>query len=347
MSKCDLEISFEGDKRDYQIGDTVRGVVTVDVNAPCTCNNLTLGQQWRTHGRGNRAVGPTEPKVLFAGKWEEPGTYTYPFELKMPAGPLTYRGNHINVDWYIDARADIPWAIDPKAHEEVNLTRGDYDGELVHGKNVDMKQWTDIAPEDQSKIKVALIGCAGLFLLPFLLASIGITAIGVSKVLNNETDGWPILFFGLSFAVVPLIPVALFFWKKLAERKLGKVDLSVQPTAARPGDELKCAIRFTPQTDAQVDSVTISLTGMERAVSGSGSNRRTHKSDFHNSSQEVMARRQFHKGEYVALQAKIVLPKDAVPTFHASDNRVVWQISVHIDIPGWPDWNSHQHIMVG
>ncbi|MCP4500914.1 MAG: hypothetical protein GY822_13215 [Deltaproteobacteria bacterium] len=33
----------------------------------------------------------------------------------MRNGPLTYRGELLNVDWFLKARADIPWALDPKA----------------------------------------------------------------------------------------------------------------------------------------------------------------------------------------------------------------------------------------
>ena len=134
MSKCELEIVFDNDKREYHVGDTVKGKVNVKVNASCQCDKLTLDHQWRTHGRGNRAQGRVDSENLFSGQWDTPGTYAYPFELILPAGPLTYRGHHINVDWYLNARADIPWAIDPKAEEEVILTRGEYKGDLIQGE---------------------------------------------------------------------------------------------------------------------------------------------------------------------------------------------------------------------
>jgi hypothetical protein len=352
MSKCDLAISFEDDKRDYQIGDTVRGTVKVDVNAPCTCDNLTLGHQWRTHGRGNRDVGPTEPIVLFTGQWEEPGTYTYPFELKMPAGPLTYRGNYINVDWYLDARADIPWAIDPKAQEEVILTCGDYSGELIDCIVEDRvlsigRDWSKMSSQELAESKNQNLGWA--FAISFVLLCVGGPFVweGVSLLLEENRSGVLFILVGCVFFFPFGQVLKSFVVLRLAERKLGRVDLSIQPTLPRPGDELKCSVRFSPKMDAQVNSVTITLKGTETAVSGSGTSSVTHTSLFHNSPKEVMAHRQIHKGESVALETKLTLPPDATPSFRTRDNRIGWHVFVHIDIPGWPDWKSEQHFRVG
>ncbi len=44
MSKCDIKI--EVDKTTYKIGDTVRGVVVVNVDKECKCDALQLKKYW-------------------------------------------------------------------------------------------------------------------------------------------------------------------------------------------------------------------------------------------------------------------------------------------------------------
>lgn len=124
MSKCDLTIVLDRENRRYAGGDRITGVLRVQVNAACTCKALSISLGWRTHGKGNRDIGTPADLVLFEGEWQPGKTHEYDFEFLVPDGPATYHGRVLNLDWYLNARADIPWAIDPKAEEEVLLVPG-------------------------------------------------------------------------------------------------------------------------------------------------------------------------------------------------------------------------------
>ena len=49
---------------------------------------------------------------------------TIPFNILVEGVPLTYRGEYLNIDHYVDVRIDIPWSLDPKASEEFLVLAG-------------------------------------------------------------------------------------------------------------------------------------------------------------------------------------------------------------------------------
>ena len=52
------------------------------------------------------------------GELLEGRQYEFPFEFEAATKPWTYRGHHLNIDHYVEARVDIAWAIDPKFETE-------------------------------------------------------------------------------------------------------------------------------------------------------------------------------------------------------------------------------------
>ena len=119
-----MEIVLEDEDRTYCGGDVVRGEVVVQVEKATTCKSLKVSVGWSTHGRGNRASADVMASDLFAGDWT-PGEYRYAFEATLPHGPYTYNGHYLNVGWYVEARADVPWALDPKDEVEIELIPSD------------------------------------------------------------------------------------------------------------------------------------------------------------------------------------------------------------------------------
>ncbi len=124
MSKCKLSIRLEDQGRVHLPGDALRGELVVEVNGPCDCRALSLWVGWRTHGKGNRVEGRVEDLSLLLEELMRGVSHRHPFEFRLPAGPVTYHGKLLNVDWHVGARADIPWAIDPKAEADFVLGTG-------------------------------------------------------------------------------------------------------------------------------------------------------------------------------------------------------------------------------
>src|SRR5262245_10620623 len=133
MTKCDVTIHVDKADRSFVPGERIRGHVTVTTDQQVRCDALTVMLQWRTHGRGNRANGPESTVKLHEGEWGGGEQHAYAFEFIAPSGPCSYHGTHVNVDHYLEARVDLPWAVDPKATAEVLLTPGPASAEYDFG----------------------------------------------------------------------------------------------------------------------------------------------------------------------------------------------------------------------
>ncbi len=335
MSKCDLEIILERPDRTYQPGDTVRGMVGVTVNADCTCNGLTLTREWRTHGSGNKARGDSASEVLFKGAWTAGEQHVHPFEFRLPQGPLTYHGHHLNVDWYLRASADIPWAFDPKHEEEI----------IVAG-----------TPERLPRGALAKVGDAGDRTMS------GVVQLGVGGVLVAVASGFAIAgvgltatngLFGMLFLALPVL-----FWlvgfgvfvsgvrKVVAGRIYGGVQVEVSPVEARGGDTVAVRVAFTPRRQVTLIRAVARLKAVERCVSGSGTNSRTHTRTVHESEVVLRGAGPLLPGVPVEIHGAVTLPKKVAPSFVASDNALQWTVEILLDGEGWKDWERVWNLWV-
>ena len=279
MSRCDLEVVLEDPDRAYHPGETVSGEVHVSVNAKCDCRKLTVTRLWQTHGKGNRTEGDKEEVQLHAGTWMPGSKQAYPFSFLVPDGPLTYHGHHLNVDWYIKARADVPWAIDPKAETEFLLEPGENRSGISLGpKHDEENPGPEFAPE---KIKQTVGKVAGVIFVA--CASIAVlAALGLAGI---KPLGWAPGFgfgiFGLFGAIASGAMAFMGLRNMMAERVLGEVRARCEPAEVRAGDAVRCSLDFMPRKAVDLGNVTATLLGQEVVVSGSGTNRTTHRHKFH------------------------------------------------------------------
>lgn len=324
MSKCDVAISTQ--KTNYKLGDTVKGQVTVEVNKECKCDGLVLKKYWLTHGKGNRSRGVREELELFQGVWQ-PGVYTYSFSFVLDEGPFSYHGHYINIDWYLSAQADIPWALDPKDEVEFILEK-DIDNVPENIKGYELHH------EASKTISLTNIGYFKYFPLLFVIAGVLMIYFG------NE---W---FMGGIFTIVGSIIFYKLIQSSIAERKLGGVQCVIDEYNLRPGDYLNFSVSFTPKSNISINAASVKLIGREVAVSGSGTNKTTHTHTFHKEETPILAQGSFSSGMPVRDKRRLEIPGNAAPTFSTSDNQIEWSIVVLIDIPKWPDWEDSLSITV-
>mgnify|MGYP003673514334 FL=1 len=332
MSKCDLTIVVDGDQIAFQIGETVTGYLQVRVDADCRCDGLTLTQEWSTHGRGNRASGGEQVLRLYRGEWKAGESHSYPFEFTIPDGPVTYHGHYLNVDHYLRAVADIPWAFDPKDERELLVTPSS------KSSPEDLPQVglgaPDLAAAGIPFVYLALFGC--MFTIPGL-------AFVAGGVFNGD---WVMAVFGAVFALAGAAVLFMGLRNSLAERKLGPVVASVTPRVAAPGTKLSLALDFNPRSEARLNKITATLKGVETVTSGSGTNTTTHVHTLYEEQIVLRAEGRLFAREAQELAGTLTLPPDAAPSFEASDNHLVWQVEFHIDIAAWPDWTSSTKVQV-
>ncbi|MHC4402374.1 MAG: vacuolar protein sorting-associated family 26 protein [Planctomycetota bacterium] len=317
MATCDLRIVFDRDDRTYRGGQQVSGTVHVRANQNVQCQGLRLEHFWQTHGRGNTATGQRQHEILYRGDWRAGETHSYAFRFTAPYGPPTYRGRYLNVDHYVGARVDVPWARDPKRKEEFILLPGNrpYGNRPTSGM-------THLGKKGLLKAGAPL-GVAMMALGLFFLFPCGLVLIPA---------GLAVLFYALR--------------NSLAERKIGHVALRFDSLAAAPGSELPLRLTFTPRRSTRLNRIIATLTGQERCVSGSGSNRSTHKHKIHERTFVLSPEGDVVAGRPIQIRSAVPVPQTGAYSFSAKDNSLAWELEVRIDIPLWPDWVEKRTVTV-
>lgn len=323
MAKCDLSIELDHPKRVYVGGEKITGTLHVLADADVKCKGLEITSGWRTHGRGNVARGTAETVTLFVGEWTAGQKEAYRFELQVADWPPSYHGDYINVDHYIDARAKIPWAFDPKASQEFV-----------------MRPTTGPDPV-QAQTAATIGGCVGYGLVAVVIGMlvIGFGVLLVTLVVNP--------FVALIFAAV-LVPIVGFVIARTVLPKwlLGNVEAELITAQVTPGGRIRARLAFQPRRPVTLNSVTAELTGAEVCVSGSGSNRKTHRNAFFSDRHELLGATQLQAGDRKEFNLDFPIPEDVPYSFDLADNDLNWTIELRVDIPRWPDWTQSLKLQV-
>lgn len=334
MSKCDLTVVLQREDRTYHPGDEVVGAVKIAVNKSCTCDRIYLTVFWRTHGKGNRDAGEKLEVIIAEGQELAPGhDHMLPFRFVIPVGPVTIRGNYINVDWYVKVQVDIPWAIDPKAEEEFIVVRDPNNSALpLKMGNVEPEVFTsEKFAQKQGAQRVLGAGCGGILVVG--------AAIFIAVVIMKGGSFIPLIFAG----VISFIGLGLLIKSGaniLAAKKLGEVKVELEPTEFRAGEQAQVQLQFRPTRDVDIADVSAVLKCEESATSGSGTNQTTYRNTLFE--EQVMPTGPI--GPFLGGPALVVfnvtVPADGLPTFTSGDNKIRWTIALHIDVKKWPDWKA-------
>jgi len=349
MSKCELEVVFDRDDRTYRPGEPVRGEVVVVTDQDVSCKGLTVELLWQTHGAGNTDRTVLETLALAPGPWSPGLRHRYPFSFTAPGRPLTYHGHFLNVDHCVAARADLPWALDPKVCEEYLLLPGPESYREHLATPVDFT----VTPSATSGAAAKAIGW---LLLPVFL----------------------VLLAALLVMVLPLVLViggVVLLRRWFAERRLGRVSVEVNgpevgqpaepgvaksvasrlgviarpftPRAITPGGEVRFQVRFQPRTAVDVDRVVVRLAGTEECRSGSGTNAKTHTHTLCEETSVLAEGVSFIPGVPMELTGVLPVPDLEAYSFRAHNNALRWKLVVEIQVPRWPDWKrDHPLAMV-
>lgn len=324
MSACELSLEIE--ERKLRPGDTLHATLVIRANRDVRADAVSVALGWRTHGKGNRDSDTADTVELGAIELEAGKEHREQITMTAPHGPVSYHGVLINVDWYLSARADVPWAIDPKTEEELLLLPAP--PEVIAGYRA--------APEQRAQPHV--LGTAvpprrspegALFaLLPL--------AAGIVFVLVGGFPGPGGI--GSLFAMAVLGFLAWRVLKpRVAKLRIGEVEVSLAPEETQAGGTVQLEVRLCPPKAVTLNGVRAKLEAEEIAVSGSGTSEKTHRHTLHSDATTIAERRRIAAGESVVLEGSFVIPENAEPSFEASDNSVRWTVVTEIDIDAWPD----------
>lgn len=320
MPSCNLSIEFDRRDRAYRTGEIVSGRLRIRVSRDVTCRKVTLKGYSQTHGRGNRARTHYFNRVHEGGDWVAGKVYEIPFEFEAPHYPLTYRGEYLNVDHYVHAQVDIPWAFDPKLEEDFVLVPGT----PCHYANSLPSIQEALTGAAKQRSAGAVLG--GLFLVIGVLAA------------------WPTRGFSLLFAAFSLILLIGPIRRRMATARLGEVVVHGFDERVTPGERLDVELHLTPRGNAHIDAVQVTIKGQEVVVSGSGTDRRTHTHTFWEDRFNLHHDLAVQAHAPVNFRGAIQLPESTAYTLAMSDNTIVWSAKVHIQLRGHPDW-VHTYII--
>lgn len=298
----------------------------MQVNAPCTCNGLEVWFGWKAWGKGNPAEGMVGRSILFRGMWMPGMDNRYSFEFRVPPGPVTYHGKLLNVDWLLRARADIPWAIDPKVETALFVEAGKGEG-------------YDFGPRFEPPEVVYRRSEKQFWLVLFIFGSIA--AAGLGLVISVGARELPSALIGGLFLIVGGVMVLHLLWRRISERRLGVPQVRIGASVVQGGQMVPVSVRIRPRALLRLGEVTVELRGQEEVVSGSGKHRKVYRHVFHQS-REVLnpGGRDLLPGEEAVFGGGVEFPADAPPTFAAPDNALRWDITLRIAVGGWPDWKQ-------
>ncbi len=98
-----------------EVGGEVKGqVYFLDENSKLDrCKQVQIECRAHIHGSGNTEHVTVGDKLVRDGPIEVP--LRVPFSFRIPArGPVSFQGRYVKIDWEIEVRLDVPWAVDPK-----------------------------------------------------------------------------------------------------------------------------------------------------------------------------------------------------------------------------------------
>ncbi len=320
MAKCDLSIELDDAGKDFAGGDKITGVVRVHVDADVRCKGLEVSSVWRTHGRGNIATGTAGSLTVFSGEWRAGESPEYRFELPVANWPPTYHGHYLSIDHYVDARAKIPWGFDPKASESfVMRPRG------IPEQATDARSPTEIK---------GIFGCIALVIF------FGF-AIGLIVMLMAAGP------FVLIFLAFPLLGGVYWFIRSfLPKYLLGDVEYQLLADHVSPGASVTGELVVRPRKNVSINGITLQFQAREQCVSGSGSNRTTHKNVLFENTTTLQAATTLTMGKEHRFNFAIEIPENAPYTVDLDDNELIWSAALRVDIPRWPDWTKELPIHV-
>lgn len=310
MANCYFDFEFDRPNRNYGSGETVRGRLKLQTDSAVNAQKVTLVAGWKTHGKGNTSTGDYASLELHQGELQPGRTYEFPFEFVIPASPWTYRGTLINVVHIVKARVHVAWAFDPQSETEFEV------------------QPSPVAQPINSPPPLDAESSAGVILG---------TIISLALILG----GIPFLFmFGCGLIPMGIGGFLLFmtYRNRLAERKLGKVDLRLAPQSQTPGEDIVFSLAFTPRSRVSIDRILITLEGQEQAVSGSGTNKTTHRHKLFEQQVTVAESIELAASTPYRAEQRLRVPENQAYSVDLGDNKIGWAARVRLDIPKWPDW---------
>lgn len=159
----------------------------------------------------------------------------------------------------------------------------------------------------------------------------------------RDREGWfPMLILSL-FDLVGILLICLFVYTVLRAVLTGAPIVEVAMDPVKPGRRIRAYI--TMRRTLRITKMSVHLECREKATHGSGSNSTRYTETVHDETLIEKEGLQAVPGKPV-LDFEFAVPPDAMHSFHATDNSIVWGLRVKMDIPGKPDVDDFLEVRV-
>lgn len=177
----------------------------------------------------------------------------------------------------------------------------------------------------------------------FALIWNGVVAVFLWNVIGDARRGSPdyfLMVFLTPFVLIGLGTLAAVGYCAMALMN-PRCRLRVTPAVLHPGETLEVAWSFSGSVQ-RLQRLRIVLEGREEATYRRGTSNYTDRHAFARLAvTEVTQGLEMAQGE-----ARCRLPEGVPPGFHAPNNKIVWTLKIHGEIPHWPDVNEEYEITV-
>ncbi|MCJ7628484.1 MAG: hypothetical protein MUO50_08870, partial [Longimicrobiales bacterium] len=119
-----IELEFDRPDRSYRAGEAVGGRLHINTRGGWRVSQIRPTHSWETRGLGNRDHGVPTPIPLPARPLPTDSIFTLPFEFTAPKGPLSYRGQALEVVHYLEVEAEVAGGRDILLIEEYIVVPG-------------------------------------------------------------------------------------------------------------------------------------------------------------------------------------------------------------------------------
>lgn len=195
------------------------------------------------------------------------------------------------------------------------------------------EQWEAIVLKPEVSRIAGLIG-----MLIFCLFWNGIVSIFVREVVKQHLKGdpdWFLTLFMIPFVLVGLglIVGVIYSFLKLFNPK---VEMTLNPGTPRMGEPFMVSWRVEGNTK-RLKNLRILLEAEEIASYQRGTDTITERNIFE---QVELSLQEASQTTDYSGSTDLVIPRESMHSFNASNNQILWTIKVHGDIPRWPDVSS-------
>lgn len=193
-----------------------------------------------------------------------------------------------------------------------------------------MATFPDPAFREEHALLVATGGSgAGCALVGVAIAAggIGVLAVGGGEI---TVLGFALLAIGTLISIGGGV-------KMMAASKLGQATVTLSGHPLMLGEQWTAEFSQQVKAPCVVNSVCIRLVCQEWVQYRQGTDTRTDTYEVF--SDEVQLREFGNVGPQAPISGEFTfaIPEDAMHSFSASDNRILWRLDLHTDVEGWPD----------